>query len=364
MKFQLTDGTGSVNLRYVERNTTRHGGVRYYVRVRGVRIGRLTAEPGSRAFIEQHRALLSGETPADQPVRPVPVGRPAAQGTIAWLCQQYYASPKFKALERNRVRRQILDRVCDEIGTASAKHLLPRHVRKLRDDRADAPAAANSIVKALRQLYRWAGEALDVQGNPALEVAYLSSNNPDGFHEWSEQEIQKYEACHPVGTMARLALDLFLYTGVRKSDACRLGPQMEQRGCIVFTEYKGRRRNPKHRQIPILPVLRASIDATPSGHLAYLVTAFGKPFTAPGLGNRMRKWCDAAGLPQCSAHGLRKAGAIRCAERGATEHQLMALFGWDSPKQAALYTRKANRTRLTNEAMRFLDVQTDDRETG
>jgi hypothetical protein len=39
---------------------------------------------------------------------------------------------------------------------------------------------------------------------------------------------------------------------------------------------------------------------------------------------------------------------------GATEHQLMSMFGWDSPKQAALYTRKANRNKLAKEAMHLL----------
>jgi hypothetical protein len=31
---------------------------------------------------------------------------------------------------------------------------------------------------------------------------------------------------------------------------------------------------------------------------------------------------------------------------GATEHQLMALFGWTNPQEAAVYTKKANRARL------------------
>jgi hypothetical protein len=47
-----------------------------------------------------------------------------------------------------------------------------------------------------------------------------------------------------------------------------------------------------------------------------------------------------------SAHRLRKLGARRFAEAGASEHQLMALFGWTNPHQAAVYTKKADRTRL------------------
>ena len=46
--------------------------------------------------------------------------------------------------------------------------------------------------------------------------------------------------------------------------------------------------------------------------------------------------------------GLRN-GAVRCAEGAANEHQLMALFGGATTKQAPLYTRKVNRARLEAE---------------
>jgi hypothetical protein len=47
-----------------------------------------------------------------------------------------------------------------------------------------------------------------------------------------------------------------------------------------------------------------------------------------------------------SAHGLRKAGAVRAAEAGATTQELMALFGWVNIDEAELYTRAADRKRL------------------
>jgi len=55
--------------------------------------------------------------------------------------------------------------------------------------------------------------------------------------------------------------------------------------------------------------------------------------------------------------GLRKRGAQRCAEAGVTEHQLMALFGWTSPRQAAVYTKKVNRARLEAAAASLLQLQ-------
>jgi len=91
--------------------------------------------------------------------------------------------------------------------------------------------------------------------------------------------------------------------------------------------------------------------------LVYLVTEFGKPHSAKGFGNWFKKRCREAGLEYLSAHGLRKLGAQRCAEAGATEHQLMALFGWTNPQQAAVYTRKANRAKLESQAALLLQGQ-------
>jgi integrase len=108
-------------------------------------------------------------------------------------------------------------------------------------------------------------------------------------------------------------------------------------------------------ELPILPPLRQSIDATLTGHWVYLVTAFGKPHSAKAFGNWFKKRCREAGLDEVSAHGLRKLGAQRCAEAGATEHQLMALFGWTNPQQAAVYTKKANRARLEAAAASLLE---------
>jgi hypothetical protein len=54
----------------------------------------------------------------------------------------------------------------------------------------------------------------------------------------------------------------------------------------------------------------------------------------------------AAGLSRCTSHGLRKVGAVRAAEVGASEHELMAIAGWDDVGIVRIYTRKAARKRL------------------
>jgi integrase len=109
--------------------------------------------------------------------------------------------------------------------------------------------------------------------------------------------------------------------------------------------------------IPVHPALAAILDATPVD-LTFLVTAFGKPFTAAGFGNWFRDQCDTAGLPHCSAHGLRKAAARRLAEAGATEHMIGAITGHTSLREIVRHTRAADQKRLAVAAMQRLEAGT------
>jgi integrase len=125
---------------------------------------------------------------------------------------------------------------------------------------------------------------------------------------------------------------------------------------LTFTQHKGRNKKPKRLILPVLPVLREIIDVSPCGELTFLINDLGRAFTDAGFGNKMRDWCNQANLPHCAAHGVRKAGATIAAENGATAKQLMAIFGWDSMKQAELYTRAADQKRLARDAMHLIEV--------
>ena len=82
----------------------------------------------------------------------------------------------------------------------------------------------------------------------------------------------------------------------------------------------------------------------------------GRPLTKESFGNLFKDACKAAGVPG-SAHGVRKLAATRMANDGATEAQLMAVFGWTDPKMAAHYTRTANRRRLAADSIEKLNAR-------
>jgi integrase len=73
-----------------------------------------------------------------------------------------------------------------------------------------------------------------------------------------------------------------------------------------------------------------------------------------------REACNAAGVFGKSAHGLRKAGATRAADNGATVYELEAIFGWQGGSMAALYTQAANRKRASQRAMAMMERTADE----
>jgi integrase len=231
------------------------------------------------------------------------------------------------------------------------------HVEALRDARADRPGSANSVVKALRQVLGWAVKRRHLERNVAAEVPYLGAAKPGGFRAWTPGDLERFREIWPVGSKPRLAVELLVQTGVRRSDVVRLGPPMVRNGFIVLTESKNRRRSPKVTEVPLLRALGEVIAATPSAnvHLVWLVTERGKPYSAEGFSNWFRGRCREAGLADCSAHGLRKLLAAALADAGATPHQLMAWFGWTGSKMAEHYSKTADRRRLAGQARALLE---------
>jgi hypothetical protein len=95
---------------------------------------------------------------------------------------------------------------------------------------------------------------------------------------------------------------LLLFTAQRRSDVVKMGRQHIRNGVVHVRQQK----TGAQLAIPVHPDLQAIVEATPSEHLTFLVTAYGKPFTAAGFGGWFRERCDEASLPKhCAAHGLR-----------------------------------------------------------
>jgi len=340
-KARPTIGTMTkVDLPHVERFKDRHGKTRLYYRVKSIGGKRipLRGPEGSKEFLDDYRAAAGGGKATTR----------TGSESLRRLVADYYTSAKYKTMSAvwRRARRRILDRFCEQHGDKRYAHLEPRHINKIRDAMADRPGAANNLLKALQVVFNHAVANGCVRHNPVTGVERLRPKNRDGFHAWTMEEVERYERRHPVGTMARLALALLLYTGQRRGDVVKMGRQHVSQGWLRVRQGK----TGAALEIPIHNDLRALIDTTETGDLAFLVTSHGKPFSVNGFGNWFRKRCDEAGLPHCAAHGLRKACATRLADSGASAHEIMAITGHATLSEVQRYTRAAQQKLLARRA--------------
>ena len=158
---------------------------------------------------------------------------------------------------------------------------------------------------------------------------------------------RKFVSHHPVGSRARLALALLL-TGQRRSDIVRMGWQHITVGAIAVKQEKTGA--PLLIPLDIDPSLVESLKSVPKTNMTFLVTKFGAPFTPAGFSNWFRFKCDEAGLPQCSAHGLRKLVATRLCDIGCSEEEIKAITGHKSSSEVARYTKASDQKRLAGSA--------------
>jgi integrase len=223
-----------------------------------------------------------------------------------------------------------------------------------KERRSDTPAAAKHFIQTMRGLFGWALEAQLVTTDPTAGVKRPKQKKTGGFPIWTAEEVERYEQRWPVGTKERVWMDVLLYTGLRRGDAVTLGKQHVRHGVATLRTEKSQ--GDVTVTLPILPVLAETLKAGPVGDLAFICGNKGKPLTKESFGNLFRKAVRAAGVEGKSAHGLRKVGATRAAENGATVAELEAIFGWRGGRMASLYTEAANRARLSRRAMDKLSM--------
>lgn len=330
---------------HLQRQITRHGKSVWYVRVgRGARI-RIRADFGTPEFEAEYQAAVSGGA---RPKKGTP-----AVGSLAWLLARYRETAAWTILSAatKRQRENIFLHVLESAGTVSASKISTADIANGRDRRSATPAQARNFLDAMRGLFRWAASAGLVKTDPTVAVKNPPRRKGSGFRVWTEDDVAAYERRWPLGTRQRVWLDVLLYTGLRRGDAVRIGRQHLRDGIAQIKTEKSQLTVTV--TLPILPVLAETLAAGPCGELNFICGANGKPLTKESFGNEFKQACQAAGVPG-SAHGVRKIAATRAANSGATVAQLEAIFGWSGGTMASLYTRSADRRRLSVEAMHKL----------
>jgi integrase len=334
-----------IRLDFVQSFIDRHGRARHYFRRPGFKRVPLPGMPGSAGFMAAYQAALAGEV-----AEPVKIGASRTKpGTVNAAIVGFYRATAFLNLQpiTKSTYRGVLESFRRKHGDKRIALLERRHIKELLAEKTGKPGAQRNLLRMLKMLLNFAVDAEMRPDNPAAGLKVTGSKG-DGFHTWSEDEIARFEAHHALGTRARLAFALMLYTAQRRADVVRVGRQHVRDGVLHVKQSK----TGVSLAIPIHPSLAAIIEATPSEHLTFLVTEYGQPFTPAGFGGWFRERCDAAGLPlRCAAHGLRKAACRRLAEAGCSANVIAAISGHKTLREVERYTRAADQARMARTAM-------------
>ncbi len=332
------------------------GQFRYRVRVKGDKAKRilLPCTPDHPEFLTIYHAARDGEKPAlNQPENA------ATKKSVAWLSLLYEKAMQERVaagLMHASTRHQRTAFYMRLRAAYGEKHMdMPRSaVIGIRDSISSTPGAADNMVKAIRALYAWGIENGHVSENPANNIGKI--NRGTGAIPWSIDDLQKFRDKHQIGTMAHLALTLFMFSACRIGDAPLLGRANElQRDGLTWLDWQPAKRGSIRVTIPILPPLKAAIGAQKVIGPTYLLTSWGRSFSSSAaFGNWFRDKVREAGLVDRSPHGIRKAAGELMALEGATQYHIMAVHGHTQAKTSEVYTAGVNRVKLAGEAMKTM----------
>ncbi len=288
----------------------KRGQAYFYFRRGGVRIA-LPGPLGSPAFIAAYKAALTTPEP------PIGADR-AGPGTMAALAADWYSSSAFRGLSpaSQRTYRRLLEGYLVKAGPRLVVEMRPEHVAASLDAREGTPAQANALRNVLLQLMKFAVRKKLRADNPVRETEkFRYEKHP--FPTWSEDHVADFEDRWPLGSRARLALALLIYTGQRRSDVIRMAPGQVRRGTIEVVQQK----TGKPLRIPMHAELLEAVAACKGQVVsleAFLITERGSrspagmPFTAGS--------CGAAGKPACR----RICPRMACGRLHAAEWQRLA----------------------------------------
>jgi integrase len=351
--------------KYVSVFKDRHGKERLRFRRKGYPSQYFTSPLGTEAFREEYHRFNSVEQIAASAAS-LAANR-CTPGSIGDLLRRYVAIPeRLGPSEVTQIKvRNILERFAEGREDRPVKDIRFEHIdaiiAKARIKSVDPKGrtvggveAARKLRKELRRFFAFARKLGRIATNPvddSQQIRVSPSERSTGFYTWTEDDITQYRAHWPLGSKQRLAMELMLWTDQRRVDAIHLGRQHIHNGKFQLRQSK----TGKLLTLPIAPPLADAIAAMPkSDAMCFLMTEWGRPFSVKGFGGWFREQCDAAGLPKCTAHGLRKATMRRMAELEMPNKTMKSVSGHSKDDEIARYTEAANQERLARSAINQL----------
>lgn len=329
---------------YIHVYQDRHGKERVYFN----RPGKKVALPGpvySEAFWTAYHKALAGN-----PVEVTAGADKTIKGSVSDLITRYYQSAEFitKRPATQRNYKSVLEPFRAAHGDKPVSMIEPKHLSAIVSAVSlRSTSAAYNLRKRLVMIFKLAVQLDFIKRSPMPDVKVVK-HETKGYETWKAEDIAKFRGYWKPGTPQRIAMEILLYTGLRRADAVRLGPQHIKDGVIEIVAQK----TGAELSIPIDAEFRAVLDTIPHKHMVFMSTAYGAARSEFGFTNWIIDAAKEAGLPpHRSPHGLRKAACVQLADAGCDALEIMAITGHRDIKEVQTYVAAANKRRQAQRAI-------------
>jgi integrase len=259
-------------------------------------------------------------------------------------------------------------------GSVPANDVTPVMIQCLMDELSDRPGVANQTLSYTKRLFNWGIARGYSDHNPATGVKSMEIGE---YEPWSEADIASFsdylinhrgDISHRCNRAVKLAFFFGLYTGQRKGDILNM-----KWGDIVSSGNMGpsgwlRVKQGKTGQVLLIPVskmLERVIQQSGRGLSEdFIVCIDGnnkmKDYQFDYLWKVVLDEAEMMGVIESAKkptfHGLRKNAAIRMAQSGCTEREIMSITGHKTTRMVSRYVKQANQKTMAQNAMSKLEA--------
>jgi integrase len=146
-------------------------------------------------------------------------------GSVGRAIEEYLASTTYRDYEQTtqQMRRPVLKTfLAPGIGNLPLAKMDAAYINRWLESAPTLPTKRIRL-HAIRQFFDWCISPMHlITVNPTAGIK-VKTRQSEGHHTWTNEEIAQFRDFYPVGSKARLALELCLALALRRGDAISIG---------------------------------------------------------------------------------------------------------------------------------------------
>jgi integrase/recombinase XerD len=246
--------------------------------------------------------------------------------------------------EAREAERTVGDQTRSEFDVQAITTPTLTHYRSyLQTVQRHKPASVNRSLISVKRYFGWAIQHHLISYDPSAAVKLVGEEESAPRHVDDQEEQALVAAVTKAGTLRdRVLIVLLLHTGLRARELCRLRRDQVKLGKRSgLLEVIGKRN--KYREVPLnataRKVLEEYLPTLPPATVYLFPSAKTKEaLSERALGYLIKKYAQAAKLPDVSPHDLRHRFGYRMAE-SVPLHRLAQIMGHDSLDTTRVYVQ-------------------------